>query len=907
MNTISLAEEYFQLYSKHQEQYRKVALLYQVGSFYEFYANMEGTNTNAKTIASELNFRYTFKYDKKYNKVIMAGIPTCVIENHLPILVKKGYTVVLYDQQNDGQASDSESTTSERKVRTLSRIISSSTDLNSIETNNWLVVVFVQFYDSNASRTKKTKPALSIGFAIIDRTISERVIVHEVHESSNDRSISMDTLVYMLQQYPPTECVIVSANVSKALTCVEKALPHAQVMLHSIQYDPTQMPTFEGTVTEEYLTSLLPHQLVACSYLLQFLQEHFLTLKRPEIQVYRNDRILELTSTAIEQLDLPLLIRTIDNTKTLMGRRLLTQRMYQPYQCSKKIEESLALIDSMTFENAEALQKILQNIPDLQRLHQRLAIASLKLTSLISCKDAYKSIINHVKPVVERWMTEDQWSNLKHMIEFIEKTLNVNAQDETNYSWFSHGYNDYLDEVVSKFREVTDKITNLKSEMENIIGKPDCLKLNIAQNGFETTNNRSLIVKKHLSHQMEYVKNKSNVIITSNDLRRCIWEQQNLKMKLESLQKDLFETFQHNLNENYKSVLKSIEDLVANVDIAACNRIWHVKNRYSRPKVLHTQHNELQIKQLRHPIIEKLHTQQQYIPNDVHLSAEGHVGYVMYGMNAGGKTSILKSVGIAVILAQAGMYVPAQEMKFTPLRRIITRIAGGDNIVRAQSSFEVEMHEIRTVLQRADRHTLLLGDEVCRGTEVESANAIVYALLDHLHQHNVLTMTATHLHELSKVVQKEMPKFRVCHTAVEICPNGDIVYHRKLVDGSGPERYGLEVARALDFPKAFIEKALVYRQHNDKNKKSSYNKRKMVRFCEVCKYKPQNSTDIPLDTHHLVYQCQADEKGYHDHDHKHALHNLVVLCKPCHKKVHDGQLVLVRKQTPKGNKLIAQP
>ncbi len=278
-------------------------------------------------------------------------------------------------------------------------------------------------------------------------------------------------------------------------------------------------------------------------------------------------------------------------------------------------------------------------------------------------------------------------------------------------------------------------------------------------------------------------------------------------------------------------------------------------------------------------------------------------GLLIYGVNSCGKTSYLKAVGLAVILAQSGLYVPASSITFKPFTRIMTRIAGGDNMERSQSSFIVELEELLSVVKRTNENTLVLGDEICRGTEVDSANAIVHTTLQLLGKKTAFFVAATHLHDIAdKFVAEDYIKVK--HMRVDFDDEGNVIYDRKLCDGSGPSKYGLEIAKEMNFPPDFIEKAMKFRIQELQQKKSRYNSKKILVACENCKYKPMDKTSLPLDVHHINFQCNANEDGYHGTQHKDVLHNLVTVCKSCHMKIHADELTVNVQQGLKKNKIV---
>ena len=221
---------------------------------------------------------------------------------------------------------------------------------------------------------------------------------------------------------------------------------------------------------------------------------------------------------------------------------------------------------------------------------------------------------------------------------------------------------------------------------------------------------------------------------------------------------------------------------------------------------------------------------------------------------------------------------------------------------------------------------------MCRGTEVESANSMVYTVLKWLVERNTFFIAATHLHDIVPKIQENLSdKISIYHMKVSMTEDGDVIYDRSLTKGPGPRLYGLEIAKAMHFPATFLREALNYRVNAKVEKEKSpsqaqepsvqsntvppeipkivrsrYNAKKILVKCESCGYRPENSRCIPLDTHHIEFQCNADAEGFHGSQKKNVLHNLICLCKECHIKVHKGELVVKTIQTLKGSKYVVE-
>ena len=296
-------------------------------------------------------------------------------------------------------------------------------------------------------------------------------------------------------------------------------------------------------------------------------------------------------------------------------------------------------------------------------------------------------------------------------------------------------------------------------------------------------------------------------------------------------------------------------------------------------------------KGVRHILIESLLRDEHYVTNDINLDSD-NLGVLLYGTNAVGKSSFIKSIGITIIMAQAGFYVPCQEFTYYPYKTIFTRILGNDNLFKGLSSFAVEMLELKSILTMSDKDSLILGDELCSGTESNSAMSIFISGIQHLYKEESNFIFATHFHEISDFDEiKEMNKVALKHMAVKYNREKDkLVYDRKLRDGPGENMYGLEVCKALHLPNGFLENAHALRnKYNPATgsilnwKTSRYNSNKLRGICEECK------KTFSTEVHHVAHQASAKDNGYIGSFHKNNLANLRSLCESCHQKEHSAE------------------
>jgi DNA mismatch repair protein MutS len=294
-------------------------------------------------------------------------------------------------------------------------------------------------------------------------------------------------------------------------------------------------------------------------------------------------------------------------------------------------------------------------------------------------------------------------------------------------------------------------------------------------------------------------------------------------------------------------------------------------------------------KALRHPIIERLNPTTEYVSNDIAIGG-AKKGLLLYGINASGKSSLMKSVGLNIIMAQSGMFVAASTCELVPYHHLFTRISGADNIYRGLSTFTIEMLELKNILNRCDEHSLILGDELCAGTESVSAIAIVAAGIEHLLHNRSTFIFATHLHELLDVdFIKEHSELDIQHLHISMDETtGKIRYDRTLKAGNGSKIYGLEVCRFLKMSDRFLQKANLVRKavmaipsHFVEAKPSKYNSEMYVDACAIC-------GAAGSETHHIRQQKDADANGFVGDVHKDARSNLIVLCERCHLAEHHG-------------------
>jgi DNA mismatch repair protein MutS len=344
----------------------------------------------------------------------------------------------------------------------------------------------------------------------------------------------------------------------------------------------------------------------------------------------------------------------------------------------------------------------------------------------------------------------------------------------------------------------------------------------------------------------------------------------------------------------WEVALAQIVEGVGMIDFLVSGAKVAKDNNYCEPKILECSvqhpHSSVEVVKMRHPLIEKL-TESTYVPHDLKLNA---TGMLLYGSNGSGKSSLSKSLGMNLVLAQCGLYVPCKSMVLYPYRYLFARITGNDNLLRGLSSFAVEMLELKAILRHAGPNSLFVGDELCRGTRADCGAAIVTAAVENLAQSQSSFIFATHLHEIANFPEiQQLKNVEVCHIGSSYDPQkGVIVYERDLRPGCDDSLYGLHVACNFLGNKQFMQRADYFIKKLGsasgdlvEKRKSKYNNNIYLTECSICKSKQD------LNVHHIKHQAHC-VNNYAEHIRKDSKGNLVVVCRNCHMQVHSDNIVI---------------
>jgi DNA mismatch repair protein MutS len=514
------------------------------------------------------------------------------------------------------------------------------------------------------------------------------------------------------------------------------------------------------------------------------------------------------------------------------------------------------------------------NIQTLMDSQDQLEACRFYFSSLIS---TYETSLKP-KKTIKKKIEEDIDDNIKEYV-------NIHETEKNNFSLLSTDRRcKILDEVIKNNKRVT-------------------LKYRSSFSGMET----------HFTLELDLEFNKQSLSkksITNTQINSLCKNVGLIKVNLIDTVLKVYQTIVKKI-QDYQCHIDSISNFITYVDMVYCKALIASKYNYCKPEIVSLESDKSFVKatDLRHCLIEKIQQTELYVANDIGIGHNSYTdGILLYGTNAVGKTSFIRALGISVIMAQAGLFVPASSYQFYPYKYIFTRILGNDNIFKGLSTFAVEMSELRTILRLANKNSMVLGDELCSGTESISAVSIFVSGVQKLASISCSFIFATHLHEIINYDEiTSLHNVGLKHMSVIYNKENDcLVYDRKLKDGPGNNMYGLEVCKSLNLPQDFLDNAQNIRMkyHPElssilQHKSSHYNAKHIVGgICENCKI------NVAVDVHHLIFQNEADKNGTINKKgltfSKNIKANLMNLCEKCHNSIHKSNKNYKRTKTTNG-------
>lgn len=699
---------------------------------------------------------------------------------------------------------------------------------------------------------------------------------------------------------------------------------------------------------------------IALLVLLQYIKEHnkFLVTKMEKPTTFTKNKNLVLGNNAIEQLHLLTthldsygsirsLLDVIDETSTPMGKRFLKESLLHPLSQENKEEMNnrYELIDWLIKKKRyETVKTYLSEINDLEVLHRKFTMGILAPRDFFKLNNYYKSIKKIFKfldsNIRAKIFSDDNLTQFKEYRNSYLKIFSIERMSQfyklnESESFFKKGIYSDIDKLQHKVNYFFTVVNQLKDKLNDMMGATETdifIKLHSTKKlgyHFSVSSGRAKILETKLKNKIKLVANDGEEIILSKDdldfrhngklSRILIKTLSNVDDDVVILQNNLYDEVKNKYLEHlreyddkYKKMFRKLVYAVSFIDFLVSGAIIADKFSYVRP-IIESKDNMksfIDCQKLRNPLIERINIESEYIGHDIKLgNIDGNNGMLLYGLNSGGKSSLMKAIGMAVVMAQIGYFVSAERFSFEPYMGIYARITGNDNPFKGLSGLAVEIVELNNIIKNVGDKCLFIGDEVCRTTDIQSAIAMVAATLIILSEASSSFIFASHLHQLVELEEvKNLKNMNIYHILVSQ-NNDSYIYDRVLREGSGPSDYGLEFAKQRIKDKKFLTYAeKIKDQLNVKSifKVSKYNNNLIVDKCHICEYSPSGKNDKELETHHINFQknCKDGKINTKPHISMNHLSNLVVLCRPCHEKVHEGRIKIHGfVETSKGMKL----
>lgn len=882
---MSLVSKYFELYENYKTKYgNKFILWLQVGSFYESYSlkkeYLEPISDICRLIITRKN--------KKINEIseknpFLIGIPVDTLNKFTQILLNNKYTVIVHSQTPTDVPDQFE--------RNLTAIYSPGTIINDNNIlENWLMLLLIEDDMISIALSDLSVGSIKLyyySFEIFENTYKlllkfkpSEVVIYNISKLSKEevfKSLELKDDIYYTEYDKQINKINYQNEFLKKIFTID---------LHSLS-------PIEYLDLEHY-----PNLIIALILLINFVHNHdknnIKNLLKPEILVNNEDKcelygdidLLDVINTDNQNN----LFNIIDFTSTNSGKRLLKERLMNPIYNIDELNNRYNKIEK-TMEFKNEFIKILKNITDIEKLHRKFGLCSLKPNEFYTLHNNYIQIKELFILLLNKKyeINNDFYKNFIEFMNEYQQLFNINELINDDSCFFNN--NQELIKLQELINTKLKFMNDFKNELSNIIDpKKDCVKLVISEDftfySMTTLRSNKIMKSNKIKYDLKYTKLKNVCKISFDELQEVSEEYFTYKKEFDKKIKELYVNYLDNTYKKYSSLFIYLNQLVADIDVTVSNCFCSYKYSYTKP-IINTESNDIKIIEGRHPIVEKINDN-KFISNDLILDSTNN-GMLIYGVNSSGKSIFLKQTGLIVLLAQSGMFVPCKNMIYKPFKKIISKILNRDNITKGKSTFILELENVRNMLTKSDKDTLILSDELCSGTEMYSAISLVSSCINELKNKYSKFIFSSHFHDIVNHIDKNI---LVKHFKV-LVNNNQIILDRKLENGPSEPLYGLEISRLLGLDSKVIENAykirniLINKEPILNTKTSRYNKDLFVDECKICK----NKND--LHVHHIIHQKYADKDGKIDNiSHKNVKNNLVVLCEQCHIKTHQNKLII---------------
>ena len=929
----SIFYNYAQQYLKFKKQYKtnKFICFIQVGSFLEHYSyeikndNFYLFNEEACKVSNLINMYRSQKSTKKphsYQNPKMFGFPIHCKEKYINALLEHDYTIILILQRPDNKT-----------IRDVIEKYTPGTNINNININQYIMCIYIHKYKDNL---------YSCGISIININANDNFFFECIDTDFNSNNV-INTIIKINLQFNPAEFLIFNLTNIKNDKFVNLININNKKFSFNNNIDSSfKKVSFQKHFLEKFypndklcdiIQDLNLHHYndarLSFVLLLNYIFDHnqliLKNLQYPSIINFDNN--LNLDYNTAEQLNIISntynkfsIVSLLDFTSTFMGKRFLKKRLLNPLNDIDKININYNLIEEM-MNHFNLFEEQLDVIPDITRKFKKIQYHTLLPYELFNLNNSFSNVIN-ILNIVKKFKLLNNFVNsefnlkIKNIQSYITKFNSFfhlqnlkNCNDISSFStnFFKKGIYSDIDSIIDELNDFSEYRNSFLNDINlffknNNVSKFEC---RIEKNLIYITNSKLKIFKKfNKNKDFSHKTLNSKQYLTSIVLEKYNKKEIALLKKLRELLAKYFYNYLGSLIK-FKKLFNQIQDFISFVDFIKSGCKCAIKNKYVKPQIIDSDNSFFDIIDFKHPIIEKMNDDIPFVSNSLKLNNDNRA-LILSGLNGIGKSSILKNIGILIIIAQAGYFVPAKSMKFSPFNSILTRIQGNDNIFTNNSSYMIEMAELKNILNKSDDKSLILIDELCKGTEYLSAHSLTISVIKELiNIKKSIFILTTHLHSIydNHIIQDFNQKklLLIKHLSIDKI-NNKIIFNRKLIPGKCNDLYGLEIAKALGINQNIINDAMNIRNNFigiKKQKKSKYNSDVIIDKCNIC------GSTKNLEVDHIIEQKYADEDGHFNNDklnfHKNNKHNLLVLCKKCHLKKTIGDLNISQKiQTSSG-------
>ena len=964
-NTVMEGQHHIKKYIKYHDEYTEkygenTVVLMQSGSHFNLFAIINDEMSigpdiyhickNVLNNALQVTKQNKKKPEISYSNCLLAGFPVYSVQKYENLLLNNNYTVVIVEQI----------TSPPNPERGVTRILSPGTtieDYNNSETR-YLMSIYIE------KNIYMEKDVYITGLSTINLATG-RNYLHYCISKIDDNQLWIDEIGRYIHFYNPSEILFHFNGLEmKKNDIIQKwDINHNSIQINHYNNKDYLKTTFQNdflskvftlnimiTPIEHFDLEMKPELVISYVYMLQYIKDHLVnTLNNIEIPEYINDKnCLCLTSNSIRQLNVinnysyfkgknESLLSICNLCVTTMGRRLFKERLLYPSIDESTINGRYDYIELFRENNLyELVHSQLRKVSDLEKSLRKMGLNLLQRNDFFSDTLSFEYVNKFLEIIIGDEKLNNRYDCLvyKPFVDFYEESNrififhNLTQFGGLERKILKDGINIDVDNYDKMTEEYYGDIGLISRRLSQLLdGSENSVKFDYDERNdwfFYCTNKRAITFKQrliNLNSNSIHVKDKdgktkytfnsedftfkkkdgSSTIIQFDVCKDLSSKLITIQDKIKELNKVEWELKISYLFNKYNVGLKSFYLFLAEIDSYCAGAKLSIRNGYSRPKILDSKKSFIKCTGIRHPIVERIHTETEYVKNDICLGEDNTDGILLFGTNACGKSTFMKAVGLNIIMAQAGLFVAADSFHFKPYTQIFTRILNNDNIFRSQSSFAVEVQELKSILNRSDKRSLILGDELCSGTESISALSIISTGLNELCRRKSSFIFTSHLHQLTTLDEvKQLDNLRIYHLRIDYDKKNDmLIYDRRLTEGPGPSIYGLKVCEAMGLSKEFISFAKNIQNKLENNiivgKKSQYNKQVFMDECKIC------SNKEGLETHHIKDQQYADKDNMIDNHHKNINHNLVPLCKCCHLKVTNHELIINGwKETTKG-------